>query len=179
LAARLVSINAMARRIARCALLPALLSFAQGASLRNAPPDPDMATVEARLLASYVVASNVSGVDADIKSFLPLIVPPGQFSDLDYTVGQPTGWGGYDHCLRFAEMASALYTPASAYFDSAALRAALLDADKGVFAWFLSAQPHDDGAPIPHAPHSRQTQRTSNNLPPPPPAPKPTGGIRT
>ena len=131
----------------RCAALPlaVLLAIgADGASLRGASADPDMMTIEARLLASYVQQSNVSGMDADVKAFLPLIVAPGIFSDLDYTVGEPTGWGGYDHCLRFAEMASALYTPASAYFNSAALRAALLDANKGVFAWFLSAQPHDD-----------------------------------
>lgn len=128
----------------RRALLLALLASAQAAFLRPAAADPDMATIEARLLASYVAQSNVSGMDADVKSFVALIIPPGQFSDLDYTVGQPTGWGGYDHCLRFAEMASALFTPASAFYNSAALRAALLDADKGVFAWFLSAQPHDD-----------------------------------
>ena len=124
-------------------LLPALLSCARAASLLRGA-DPDMAAVEARLLASYVPQSNVSGVDADVKSFLPLIVAPGQFSDLNYTVGRPTGWGGYDHCLRFAEMSSALFTPASTFFNSAALRAALLDAGKGVFAWFLAAQPHDD-----------------------------------
>jgi hypothetical protein len=135
----------MARAFARrCALLPALFLMSEGASFRGASADPDMATVEARLLASYVVISNVSGLDADVETFLPLIVPPGQFSDLDYTVGRPTGWGGYDHCLRFAEMASALYTPASAFFGSAALRTALLDADKGVFAWFLWAQPIDN-----------------------------------
>ena len=127
------------------ALLASTLLFVQSASLlRGASADPDMATVEARLLASYVAHSNVSGIDADIRSFLPLIVPPGQFSDLNYTVGRPTGWGGYDHCLRFAEMATALFTPASAFYNSAALRAALLDGNTGVFAWFLSAQPHDD-----------------------------------
>jgi hypothetical protein len=134
--------------LARLLLLPALLSCAQAVNLRRGASDksvnPDMATIEARLLASYVALSNISGMDADIKSYLPLIVPPGQFSDLDYTVGKPTGWGGFDHCVRFAEMSSALFTPASAYFNSAALRAALLDANTGVFAWFLSAQPHDD-----------------------------------
>lgn len=130
----------------RCLLLPLLLScaLAAGSLLRGAAvDDPDLATVEARLLASYVQQSNVSGMDADVQSFLPLIIPPGQFSDLDYTAGRPTGWGGYEHCLRFSEMSAALFTPASAHFNSAALRAALLDARTGVFAWFLSAQPQD------------------------------------
>jgi hypothetical protein len=106
--------------------------------------DPDLATIEARLLASYITTGNVSGLDADVRSFLPLIAPPGQFTDLNYTTGKPTGWGGYDHCLRFSEMASALFSPASAFFNSAALRSALLDPRAGVFSWFLSAQPHDD-----------------------------------
>jgi hypothetical protein len=138
------SVAAPRATLARLLLLPTLLSCARAGSLRRAPVDPDMATIEARLLASYITQSNVSGMDADVRLFLPLIVPPGQFSDLNYTVGHSTGWGGYDHCIRFAEMASALYTPASAFYNSAALRAALLDADKGVFSWFLSAQPHDD-----------------------------------
>jgi len=76
-----------------------------------------------------------------VRALLPLIAAPGQFSDLNYTAGRPTGWGGYDHCLRFAEMASALFTPASAFYGAPALRAALLDAHAGVFAWMLSAQP--------------------------------------
>ena len=83
--------------------------------------DPDLATIEARLRASYITTGNVSGLDADVRSFLPLIAPPGQFTDLNYTTGKPTGWGGYDHCLRFSEMASALFSPASAFFNSAAL----------------------------------------------------------
>ena len=121
------------------------LRVAGGAAAGGAAPaDPDLATIEARLLASYVITANVTGLDADLRSYLPFIVPPGQFSDLNYTTGEPTGWGGYAHCLRFSAMASALYTPASAFYNSAALRSALLDARAGVFAWFLSAQPHDD-----------------------------------
>jgi hypothetical protein len=103
-----------------------------------------MATIESRLLSSYVVLTNVSGLDADVRGYLPLITAPGIFADLNYTTGKPTGWGGYDHCLRFSEMAAALFTPSSAFYNSAALRAALLDAQSGVFSWFLSAQPQDE-----------------------------------
>jgi hypothetical protein len=110
----------------------------------GAAVDPDMSTIETRLIQSYVTTSNISGMDADVRGYLPLIVPPGIFSDINYTTGMSTGWGGYDHCLRFSEMGSALYTPTSAFYNSAALHTALLDAHTGVFSWFLSAQPHDD-----------------------------------
>ena len=130
--------------------LLAFLFFFSSADAAPAAPaattsDPnDMATILHRLLNSYITTTNVSGLDADVRGLLPLIAPPGQFSDLNYATGAPTGWGGYDHCLRFSAMASALFSPASAFFNSTALRAALLDARAGVFAWFLSAQPHDD-----------------------------------
>ena len=127
------------------ALCVLYFSIAMGSRLRAASAaDPDMATIESRLLASYVVLTNVSGLDADVRGYLPLITAPGIFADLNYTTGKPTGWGGYDHCLRFSEMAAALFTPSSAFYNSAALRAALLDAQSGVFSWFLSAQPQDE-----------------------------------
>jgi hypothetical protein len=74
--------------------------------------DPDMATVKSRLLASYiaVASTNVSGMDSLIAQYLPLLVPPGVFSDLNYTAGDSSGWGGYAHCTRMAQLGTAYVT---------------------------------------------------------------------
>ena len=121
----------------RAPLLALLGSFSCCAVLAQ---DADMNTVRARLQQSYAVGSNVTGADADVDAILPLIVAPGIFSDLNYTIGSATGWGGYDHCERMASLGAILVTNSSRHFDSPAVRSALLGAS-GVFTWFLEAQP--------------------------------------
>lgn len=104
---------------------------------------PDMQTVQQRLLQSYVLTFNVSGADADVAGYLPLLQPPGMFSDLNYTSGSATGWGGYDHCLRMSELGSVFYTNTSRYYQSSAVYDALLG-PTGAFTWFMAAQPQDE-----------------------------------
>ena len=101
-----------------------------------------MAKVRAALQQSYVVTVNVSGADADVSSWLPLVSAPGIFSDLNYTAGAATGWGGYDHCTRMATMGAILVSNSSSHYNSPAVRDALLGAH-GVFTWFLAAQPQN------------------------------------
>ncbi len=101
-----------------------------------------MARVRAALQQSYIVSVNVSGADADADAFLPLVTAPGIFSDLNYTVGEASGWGGYTHCTRMAALGALLVTNSSRHFDSPAVRGALLGA-QGVFTWFLAAQPQN------------------------------------
>lgn len=108
------------------------------------PSSGDLAVLYSRLINSYVLTVNVTGADEDVTSYLPLITAPGVFADLNYTAQPATGWGGYDHCLRMAEMASALASPTSRYYNSATVRSALLG-PTGVFSWFLLAQPQDLG----------------------------------
>ena len=104
--------------------------------------DADMSRVRAALQQSYVVSVNISGADADVSAWLPLVTAPGIFSDLNYTAGAATGWGGYDHCTRMAALGAILVSNSSRHYNSPAVRDALLGA-QGVFTWFLAAQPQD------------------------------------
>jgi hypothetical protein len=110
--------------------------------LTSSLEDPDMNTLNARLLSSYIVTFNVTGLDTDIDTFLPLVVSPGIFSDLNYTPGEATGWGGYEHCTRMASFGSAFVTNTSKYFNSQTVYEALLG-KIGTFTWFMIEQPQD------------------------------------
>lgn len=109
-------------------------------SLVHAQGNNDLAIVKQRLLASTVITYNVSGADMDIASYLPLITPLGTFSDLNYTPGSATGWGGFTHCSRAEEMGNTYLTPNSTYYQSPTL----LKAIQSVFIdYFLTVMPTD------------------------------------
>jgi hypothetical protein len=103
-------------------------------------PDPDMAILTTRLKASYVITENVTGLDEDVDSFLQLLTPPGIFSDLNYTPGEASNWGGYAHCTRMASFGSAYVSNMSKYYNSPSVYNALLG-ENGSLTWFLIEQP--------------------------------------
>ena len=105
-------------------------------------PDPDLTLLKSRLLSSYVIIDNVTGLDEDVSSFLPLVTPPGIFSDLNYTPGEASNWGGYAHCTRMASLGSAYVTNNSKYFNSPSVYSALLG-ENGSLRWFLIEQPQN------------------------------------
>ncbi len=53
-----------------------------------APSDPELQIIQQRLLQSYMISTNYSGADEDVASFLPLVLPSGQFADINYTGGE-------------------------------------------------------------------------------------------
>ena len=122
--------------------MPRLLALLISCCAVARAQDADLDKIRAALQLSYTITVNLTGADADADSYLPLVVAPGIFSDLNYTAGQATGWGGYTHCVRMAELGSLLATNASRHHNSPAVRSALLGA-QGVFTWFLAAQPQD------------------------------------
>lgn len=128
--------------MARGSVVTAALALGT-AALASAGP-ADMATIKQRLLASYALQFNVSGADEDVTGYLPLIEAPGIFSDLNYSEPIATGWGGYTHCERMAEMGQVYVTNSSKWYGSAQVKNALLGST-GVFRWFLLEQPQDTG----------------------------------
>jgi len=123
-------------RIGATAAVAALVAAAQ--------PSPDLVTIKTRLLQQWidVIATNVTGADSDMDTWLPLITPQGTFADINYTAGLPTGWGGYNHCLRMAEMGSTYWTNTSKYYQSQSL----LKGVSAVFASFWLVERPQDAA---------------------------------
>ena len=66
----------------------------------------DLPTLHDRLLASYVIAENVTGADADVALFEALLTPAGTFRDLNYTADPKAAYAPWTHMLRAAEMGS-------------------------------------------------------------------------
>ncbi len=114
----------------------ALLSSLPGTSAQG----NDLATIKERLLNSFITTVNVSGADADVTAYLPLITPEGTFSDLNYTPGLPTGWGGYTHAQRLEEMGGVYFSNTSTWYRSPQLLAGIKSA---FLTFWLGTMPQD------------------------------------
>lgn len=97
----------------------------------------DLATLRANLLASYVLDTNFSGADADIATWLPLILPNGTFSDLNYTYAPNAAFDPWTHALRMQEMGSVYVTPNCSHFQNPVLGRGI----NATFGFWLWAQP--------------------------------------
>lgn len=113
----------------------ALISCAAAAALGQGPND--LSTLKAHLLQSYLISYNISGADADMAAWLPLILPNGTFSDLNYTYDPNGPFQPWTHALRMQEMGSVFMTPNCSYFQSPVLARAI----NATFSFWLWAQP--------------------------------------
>jgi hypothetical protein len=104
------------------------------------PTDPVLALIAARMVAtSTELPALARANDANVTDWLGLLLPNGQFADLNYTVDTVASWPAFSHIRRVQDMSATYISPASSYY----LASGLLAATKSAFNWWLVADPQN------------------------------------
>lgn len=109
-------------------LLALALSGARAAGAHAAGArDPTLDTMTARLIEQTVVQYQfIKYWDAQCDAILNLMLPEGNFTDIDYHSQQPALWPAYNHTKRVEWLTAAWLTPSSRHFNNSATLARTL-----------------------------------------------------
>ena len=120
------------------ALVCAWVAF--GATNGSESAGDDVSTIIGRIRALSAVPSNEQpDFDIMVSSYISLIMPNGQFSDINYTISEASYWPTLNHTVRARAMARAYESTNSQYY----MQAAFLERIVFVVDWWLRADPQN------------------------------------
>ena len=106
--------------------------------LSQAWADPIITLLSTKLLAQQIVDPlNVPGLDADVNFALSQLAPTCNFTDLNYENNDAAAWPSVNHTMRARSLATAVVSPASAFYQNTTTAAAALCA----LDWWLVHKP--------------------------------------